>query len=177
MKLSQKGIWAKIAPLEDVLYSQLNTLWLQVHRRIFLPSYTQNTTLFAELYGKKCFWLSIFGSEIIPKRYLSQNRPSQALAIAKGSTLWLQVLRRMFLPSYTQNTTLFAELYEKKCRLVRAAMLGLVFTGDCLVYYVRSLSSLTPTRKKNKLPQRFAQKLKNAWLLARFARSRKIDLF
>ena len=42
---------------------------------------------------------------------------------------------------------------------------------------VRSLSSLTPTRKKNKLPQRFAQKVKNAWLLARFARSRKIDLF
>ena len=110
--------------------------------------------------GKKCFWLSIFGSEIIPKRYLSQNRLSQALAIAKGSTLWLQVLRRMFLPSYTQNTTLFAELYGKKCHLVRAAMLGLVFTGDCLVYYVRSLSSLTPTRKKNKLPQRFAQKIK-----------------
>ncbi len=69
-------------------------------------------------------------------------------AIANGSTLWLQVLSRVFLPSYTQNTTLFSELSEKKCCLVRAAMLGLVFTGACLVYYVRSLSSLTPTGKK-----------------------------
>jgi hypothetical protein len=148
VKLSQKGILSEDRPREDVLYSQLNTLCLQVLRRIFLPSYTRNTTLFGELYGKKCFWLSIFGVKLSQKGILAKIALHKHFAIANGSTLWLQVLSRVFLPSYTQNTTLFSELSEKKCCLVRAAMLGLVFTGACLVYYVRSLSSLTPTGKK-----------------------------
>ena len=39
-------------------------------------------------------------------------------------------------------------------------MLGLVFTGDCLVYYVRSLFSLTPTRKKKKFASAICSKIK-----------------